>query len=429
MSSIEIVEYEHDALDNNDLNRIRFICSMFECTLCDLKQRQEVLEKKQGSKWMAKVRPKSTVLQDNTLCCLKSTLFHDLPQFTEPIIVLISTYAMETPTLQFLMQPIPNFVPSITCKLTRSKFHSSQTLSFELNVFLATFNVKWINQEENINFSRLPESLKSLIASINVEKSQSSQLHSLERPLLFEAIMRMISRKQESKLIPLLKSERSVHVRTGREFKIRQAGEKFAELGALKSNFKGNRYELLKRQNYTKIADKSTHLHGIIEYGHPPNDSHEYHPICLVAAFGALSSHKENEEKQDEKEECKGCHDLDPNVGIANIASRKLPKPFYSENSNEIQRHEMLRIDNILPIWSDTEECFQLAFENQRMKEISVKNCILIKRGDPLKRTVLQFGRQSKEDRECFTLDFQEPITPFEAFSLGLSSVDLKLTV
>ena len=65
---------------------------------------------------------------------------------------------------------------------------------------------------------------------------------------------------------------------------------------------------------------------------------------------------------------------------------------------------------------------FTLNFHG-RVTTPSVKNFQLINPEDQ-ERVVLQFGRVAKEK---FTMDFQSPLSPFQAFALCLSSFDSKL--
>jgi tubby and related proteins len=57
-----------------------------------------------------------------------------------------------------------------------------------------------------------------------------------------------------------------------------------------------------------------------------------------------------------------------------------------------------------------------------RVKLPSVKNFILINESNPTENLVL-FGRVDKHE---FNLDFQYPISPFQAFSFALSSLVFK---
>ena len=74
------------------------------------------------------------------------------------------------------------------------------------------------------------------------------------------------------------------------------------------------------------------------------------------------------------------------------------------------------------PRWNDTVGAFVLNF-NGRVTMASVKNFQLITHDDA-EKVVLQFGRVGKDD---FTMDFQWPVTPFQAFAITLSSFDSKI--
>jgi len=72
--------------------------------------------------------------------------------------------------------------------------------------------------------------------------------------------------------------------------------------------------------------------------------------------------------------------------------------------------------------WNEKMKSYVLNFDN-RVTEASVKNFQLISVEDP-DTLYLQFGRVSKD---TFNLDFQWPLTPFQAFSIAISSLDYKI--
>jgi len=74
------------------------------------------------------------------------------------------------------------------------------------------------------------------------------------------------------------------------------------------------------------------------------------------------------------------------------------------------------------PKWNDQIGAFVLNF-NKRVTQASVKNFQLISVDDP-DTVFLQFGRVGKD---VFNIDFQFPLSPFQAFAICLSSFDYKL--
>jgi tubby-related protein 1 len=74
------------------------------------------------------------------------------------------------------------------------------------------------------------------------------------------------------------------------------------------------------------------------------------------------------------------------------------------------------------PQWNDQLSAFVLNFNN-RVTKPSVKNFQLVDQFDH-EKIILQFGRVAKDE---FTMDFQWPITPFQAFAIALSSLDSKI--
>ena len=83
---------------------------------------------------------------------------------------------------------------------------------------------------------------------------------------------------------------------------------------------------------------------------------------------------------------------------------------------------DMLILKNKQPQWNDESQSYVLNF-NGRVTAASVKNFQIIHESDPT-YIILQFGRVSDGK---FTIDIQYPITPFQAFTVALSSFDAKI--
>eukprot|EP01025_Chloroclados_australasicus_P004926 TRINITY_DN11354_c0_g1_i1.p1 TRINITY_DN11354_c0_g1~~TRINITY_DN11354_c0_g1_i1.p1 ORF type:complete len:508 (+),score=56.59 TRINITY_DN11354_c0_g1_i1:220-1743(+) len=83
---------------------------------------------------------------------------------------------------------------------------------------------------------------------------------------------------------------------------------------------------------------------------------------------------------------------------------------------------EVLVLRNKPPRWNEQLQVYCLNF-NGRVTHASVKNFQLVAESD-MDYTVLQFGKISKD---TFTMDFQWPMSPFQAFGICLSSFDNKV--
>lgn len=94
------------------------------------------------------------------------------------------------------------------------------------------------------------------------------------------------------------------------------------------------------------------------------------------------------------------------------LALQRLP-----ETGRFIQRYR-----NKQPKWHEQRGAFVLNFNN-RVTMASVKNFQLVDAENP-ELIYLQFGRVGKD---AFNLDFQHPLSPFQAFTLCLSCFDYKL--
>jgi hypothetical protein len=83
---------------------------------------------------------------------------------------------------------------------------------------------------------------------------------------------------------------------------------------------------------------------------------------------------------------------------------------------------------NMDPIWSETVNGYVLDFHKNRVREQSVKNLRIVQKETPIEfqrqKTICQFGRGSKLDRNYFVLDFRYPMSPLQAFLIALSLID-----
>ena len=92
-------------------------------------------------------------------------------------------------------------------------------------------------------------------------------------------------------------------------------------------------------------------------------------------------------------------------------------KIFNNDNENEIN------INNKMPLWSNKYNLYQLAFNNNnRVKFKSKKNFIIINQNNI---NLIECG---KKEKNKFSLDFVNPISPFMAFAICLSSLIKKIS-
>jgi len=83
---------------------------------------------------------------------------------------------------------------------------------------------------------------------------------------------------------------------------------------------------------------------------------------------------------------------------------------------------DMQQLINKPPKWNDTVGAYVLNF-NGRVTQASVKNFQLVSPEDH-DTVVLQFGRTAKDG---FSMDFQHPLSPLQAFAICCSACDSKL--
>lgn len=89
---------------------------------------------------------------------------------------------------------------------------------------------------------------------------------------------------------------------------------------------------------------------------------------------------------------------------------------------NNRQLEDLVIMQNKPPRWNEELNAYCLNF-NGRVTEASVKNFQLVSMDQP-QHVILQFGKIGKN---TFTMDYQWPISAFQAFSICLSSFDNKL--
>ncbi|KAJ3108004.1 hypothetical protein HDU97_002584 [Phlyctochytrium planicorne] len=106
----------------------------------------------------------------------------------------------------------------------------------------------------------------------------------------------------------------------------------------------------------------------------------------------------------------------------------RIPFRPLEEKDTILERHkvpfekEVLVLHNKTPQWNDDTQSFVLNF-NSRVTQASVKNFQIVHDND-LDYIIMQFGRVSDD---TFTLDFQYPLSPVQAFGIALTSFDAKL--
>lgn len=103
-------------------------------------------------------------------------------------------------------------------------------------------------------------------------------------------------------------------------------------------------------------------------------------------------------------------------------------KSSWAENvsGSLFAKDEMLVLKNKSPRWHDQLQCWCLNFRG-RVTVASVKNFQLVasdSAGQEQDMVLLQFGKVGKD---LFTMDYQYPISAFQAFGICLSSFDTKL--
>ena len=109
--------------------------------------------------------------------------------------------------------------------------------------------------------------------------------------------------------------------------------------------------------------------------------------------------------------------------GVTRIAQRPMKKrEEMLSRFKDDDTSEMVVMMNKPPRWNEQVGAYVLNF-NGRVTMASVKNFQLVTPEDQ-EAVLLQFGRVGKD---LFTMDYQHPLSPFQAFAICLSSFDSKL--
>lgn len=113
-----------------------------------------------------------------------------------------------------------------------------------------------------------------------------------------------------------------------------------------------------------------------------------------------------------------------PSIPFLRSKSNRIENCHSSPTPNSINGNLVLK--NKAPRWHEQLQCWCLNF-NGRVTVASVKNFQLVaacENGTEGENVILQFGKVGKD---VFTMDYQYPISAFQAFAICLSSFDTKI--
>ncbi|XVE77684.1 hypothetical protein DITRI_Ditri13aG0081900 [Diplodiscus trichospermus] len=120
---------------------------------------------------------------------------------------------------------------------------------------------------------------------------------------------------------------------------------------------------------------------------------------------------------------------LDTFPSLPFFRSKSTRSESFQSGSLSSQKEGMLVLRNKAPRWHEQLQCWCLNF-NGRVTVASVKNFQLVASpengvaGQEHENVILQFGKVGKD---VFTMDYQYPISAFQAFAICLSSFDTKI--
>ncbi|OMP06623.1 hypothetical protein COLO4_08022 [Corchorus olitorius] len=120
---------------------------------------------------------------------------------------------------------------------------------------------------------------------------------------------------------------------------------------------------------------------------------------------------------------------LDTFPSLPFFRSKSTRSESFQSGPLSVQKDGMLVLKNKAPRWHEQLQCWCLNF-NGRVTVASVKNFQLVASpengvaGQEHENVILQFGKVGKD---VFTMDYQYPISAFQAFAICLSSFDTKI--
>ncbi|OMO77858.1 hypothetical protein CCACVL1_14766 [Corchorus capsularis] len=120
---------------------------------------------------------------------------------------------------------------------------------------------------------------------------------------------------------------------------------------------------------------------------------------------------------------------LDTFPSLPFFRSKSTRSESFQSGPLSVQKDGMLVLRNKAPRWHEQLQCWCLNF-NGRVTVASVKNFQLVASpengvaGQEHENVILQFGKVGKD---VFTMDYQYPISAFQAFAICLSSFDTKI--
>lgn len=106
-----------------------------------------------------------------------------------------------------------------------------------------------------------------------------------------------------------------------------------------------------------------------------------------------------------------------------NADDENTPDPDINFDQDSDRNHGLMVFQNHPPWWNVELGAFVLNFGG-RVSVASVKNFQLCERRD--QDHIMQFGRI--QGRHHFTMDFQHPLTPAQAFAIAISSLQSKIS-
>ncbi|KAF4318182.1 hypothetical protein BBO99_00007433 [Phytophthora kernoviae] len=115
--------------------------------------------------------------------------------------------------------------------------------------------------------------------------------------------------------------------------------------------------------------------------------------------------------------------DVDEEGGLSKVVRPMSRQDRLVTRLSTGEMKDLMRFSNREPVFREDLGAYCLDFGG-RVSMASVKNFQLISSEDPSMGNILQFGRVADD---MFTMDFQWPLSPFQAFSICLSSCDTKL--
>jgi hypothetical protein len=381
----------------------------------------------------------------NKSCCAKSIVQNntDLPI---DIISIISEYATDTPSVEFLLSPVIPTKVLLECYVIKTSTQYEMFLEIADSLYFKELRACYLNYLANnviialVNHRKnyaYPEEYQSNIIDIIMSKQLPSHVkNSVLTAFIQNRLLSLDMCEELSSLLHVTKDSNILGTApklTEIFESVRNTSSKHAYNCAINILLRNSDIKLAtstKNSTLFKIKEyftiQSANL-DVIQFLKPSYNSREYYQYINIPI---KTDNKYLTELSIKYNYC----DEETNTGPRKILIKRSNSKIPNKNVDEISNYTTYQ--SIQPVWKEDIQAHSLQFYNNRVDGKSVKNCKVVRQNNSDKKnknkiiatketndmTVFQCGRV-KNNRSKFVVDFRSGISPINAFSILLSQV------